>query len=265
MIKWINPKNDKDQRLIIESHLVARGYNPTIKEYRNVGDFLLELGRDKIDILITSAQSVNTNEFESMIKKATKRYPFDVLYYGVKANPTTKSRLSLYSTVRAIQSRQFVNTLLEMIDDNPSKWHTPRFIRGLVISRSVDLEAAMDDYIINYLTLHRKSLDVQMHKKLYKIMYDYALAMRSKRLILEMIMVIDGKTNARILKLIDVIAAARNRLAHTWLDVDDTGTVVASHTKHKSRPSHTFDKTRLWKTLQDIDEVILYLDYLTHR
>ena len=263
MIMWIDSKNNEQQQLKIKSYLRERGYDPVIKQYNNVRTFASDLRNTKIDILLISAQSVNANACESMIKKATKRYPFDILYYGVAKNVATQARLSLYSTVHILQSKQFLDMLFEMIDENSFKWQTPRFIRGLVIARSVDLEAVIDNYIISQLTLHNKQVSVQLNKKLYKIMYDYALAIRSKRLILEMLMIVNGTVDTRILKIIDKIAESRNRLAHSWLGVDESGTVVSSRARDASIPRKRFDKTRLWKILQDIDEVILYLDSIT--
>lgn len=259
VIKWIHtPKNDS-LRLKIESILNERNYTPVIIEYGNTSDFLKKLGDDKIDILIVSGQSVNATKFESILNKATKRYPFDVLYYDIKSSLSVKNRLSFYSTVRIKHGKQFIDTLVEMIEENPSKWKAPRFIRGLVLSRGVDMEGVIEQYIVEHLAFNKK-LSIPTKKQIQKIMYDYAFAPRTKRLVLEMIMMINGNHNPDILKSIDNGFKSRNRLAHTWLGVNEKDIVVSSHTRDSDTPNHKFDKASLWKTLQDIDRAILYLD-----
>lgn len=262
-VKLVSSKADRVQFEQIESLLVARGYDSTLVEYSSVDKFLLELGHHRTNILVVSGKSVSPDKFESMISRATRRYPFDVLYYDVHASASVKSRLLSYSTVRINPGKQFLDTLTEMIDANPLKWHSPRYIRGLVISRSVDMEAAIDNYIIRHMAGSKK-LDAATQKRLHELLYDYAMALRSKRQILEMIMTVRKQTDKPILKLIDSIGQSRNTLAHTWLGLDDTGTVISSHTKDPGSPGHAYTRQKLWKILQDIDRIILYLDAASH-
>lgn len=259
VVKWIRPKEDARRYQRIESTLSGRGYTPVVIEYASARSFLAKLGRDRIDMLLVSGRSVSAAGFEAMIAKATKRYPFDVIYYDTAPARPTRARLSLYSTVRIVAGRHLAGAVADAADAAPSKWRDPRFVRGLVISRSVDMEATIDRYIADHLT-SGKRLDASTRQQIYSTMYDYAFALRTKQLILKMIMLANGDANVPVLKLIDSIARSRNRLAHAWLGVDDKGTVVSSHAKDPRVPDREFDKVGLWKMLQKIDSVILYFD-----
>jgi len=238
--------------------LAASGHKPSVLEYRDVAALLAGMGRDRTRILAASSEMAGDPAFEAAIRKIARGYPLDVLCYGPPLAEPARSRLAASSTVRMSPATDPSGDILEMAGQSP-RWQSPRFIRGLVISRALDIEGAIDDCIIRRLSLGRPMPEGEALDKCHGILYDRNISMAQRWTLLRLIMTIDGAVDGELLSLIESVADARNRLAHARLDIDESGTVVSGHAIHRDKKKYRFDADMLWKTVCDADEAILRL------
>ncbi len=257
-LKWLAASHDAALRDRIAASLASRGLEPAILEYATIDGLVASMGADRADILAASSEMAGDPAFEAAIRKIAKQYPLDVLCYGKSFDPVARSRLLANSTVSISASDDPADTLAAMAADTP-RWRNPRFVRGLLISRALDLEGAMDDCIIRRLSMGRPAPGGETLEACYEALYNQSLSMSQKWAFLKLVMTVDGCIDGELLGLIQSVAEARNRVAHVRLAVDDSGTVVSGHTFHENKKKYTFDASLLWETVREADEAILRL------
>lgn len=257
-VKWLAASHDAAVRARITGGLAARGHDPSVLEYSSVAALSEGMGHDRTRILAASSEMAADPAFEAAIREIARDYPLDVLCYGPSLAEPARSRLAASSTVRISRAADPSGDILEMAEQSP-RWQSPRFIRGLVISRALDLEGAIDNCIIRRLSLGRPMPGGEALEECQRILYGRNISMAQRWSFLRLIMTIDGAVDEDLLRLIESVADARNRLAHARLDVDESGTVVSGHAFHASKKKYRFDADMLWATVRDADEAILRL------
>jgi len=257
-VKWLAAAHDAEVRARITGGLAARGHDPSVLEYSSVAALSAGMGRDRTRILAASSEMAGDPAFEAAIREIARGYPLDVLCYGPPLAEPARSRLAASSTVRMSPAADPSGDILEMAEQSP-RWQSPRFIRGLVISRALDLEGAIDDCIIRRLSLGRPMPEGEALDKCHKVLYSRNISMAQRWSFLRLIMTIDGAVDGDLLRLIESVSEARNRLAHARLDIDESGTVVSGHKIHAEDGRYRFDADMLWETVCNADEAILRL------
>lgn len=257
-VKWLAASHDAAVRGRIEAGLAARGHDASVLEYSGVAELSASMGRDRTRILAASSEMAADPAFEAAIREIARDYPLDVLCYGPPLPEPALSRLAASSTVRMSASADPSGDVLEMAEQSP-RWQNPRFVRGLVISRALDLEGAIDDCIIRRLSLGRPMPEGDALEECRHILYGRNISMAQRWSFLRLIMAVDGAVDKELLALIESVTDARNRLAHSRLGTDESGTVVSDHPFHGTKRRYRFDSDMLWKTVRDADEAILRL------
>lgn len=257
-VKWLAASHDAAVRARIEAGLAARGHDASVLEYSGVAELSASMGRDRTRILAASSEMAADPAFEAAIREIARGYPLDVLCYGPPLPEPARSRLAASSTVKMSASADPSADVLEMAEQSP-RWQNPRFVRGLVISRALDLEGAIDDCIIRRLSLGRAMPEGEELEECRRILYGRNISMAQRWTFLRLIMTIDGAVDEELLGHIESVADARNRLAHARLDFDASGTVVSGHAFHENKTKYRFDADMLWTTVTRADEAILRL------
>ena len=257
-VKWLAASHDAAVRGRIDEGLAARGHDPSVLEYTKIAELTASMGRDRTRILAASAEMAADPAFEAAIREIARDYPLDVLCYGPPPPEPARSRLAASSTVRLSPSADPSGDILEMAEQSP-RWQNPRFIRGLVISRALDLEGAIDDCIIRRLALGRPMPEGDALEECRRVLYGRNVSMAQRWTFLRLMMTVDGAVDEDLLRLVESVAEARNRLAHSRLGTDEAGTVVSGHSFHESKAKYRFDADMLWATVRDADDAILRL------
>lgn len=257
-VKWLAASHDAAVRGRIEAGLAALGHEASVLEYSGVAELSASMGRDRTRILAASSEMAADPAFEAAIREIARDYPLDVLCYGPPPAEPARSRLAASSTVRMSGPADPSGAILEMAEQSP-RWQNPRFIRGLVISRALDLEGAIDTCIIRRLSLGRPMPEGEALEECQRILYGRNISMAQRWSFLRLIMTVDGAVDEGLLGLISSVTDARNRLAHSRLGTDESGTVVSGHAFHEKKARYRFDADMLWATVRDADEAILRL------
>ncbi len=78
----------------------------------------------------------------------------DILFYSAKKNiPQVWEKAKLYSFTEVVKGRRISSRLEKLIKKSLAKWKDIFFLRGFVISRIIDLEMKMGDFLEQYYEL----------------------------------------------------------------------------------------------------------------
>ncbi len=79
-------------------------------------------------------------------------YPADVLFYSnaSMAPPLDKGLILRYGRIRSTGKDSLSAYIYQMAEEFLTKWSDPEYVRGLVLSRAVDVDLAIDDCIVKF-------------------------------------------------------------------------------------------------------------------
>lgn len=243
-----NMEKDMDE---IDDYLAKKGFTLQLlksKKGEKVDEYL---NTHDVDIILADKNLGKGKTGEEVVKQVReKNFLTDVLYYsGVSIDNDDVTKLGKYLSVEIIKDRKVVPTLKKMIDKNLQKWDDVVFLRGIVISETIELETKVNKFFTKYFQVSGTKLD---HFDL--ILEGTAISLEGKKQALTKIIENVGLSELGTINA-DIKNAQddRNILAHSRHD-PSTKAFISRGNKHH------FDKTKLIKTLQRIERASKSLD-----
>lgn len=197
-----------------------------------------------VDIILADKNLGKAKTGEMVVKEIRKKHFLtDILYYsGVSIDDSDYIRLGKQLSVEIIEDRKFVPTLKKMINKNLSKWEDVVFLRGMVISNTIEVETKVNEFFTKYFQVAESELE---HFDL--ILEGTAISLEGKKTALDKIIKKKGWNEFESLNAdIRSIQEERNILAHSRLDQSSKAFVSRGKT-------HSYDKTKMLKILKRAD------------
>ena len=240
----------------IDDYLEKKGFSLkvlTSKKGERIDEYM---STDDIDIILADKNLGKATTGEMVVNDIRKKHFLtDILYYsGVSIDDSDYIRLGKHMSVEIIKDRKFVPTLKKMIDKNLSKWDDVVFLRGMIISNTIEVETKVNEFFTKYFQVAESELE---HFDL--ILEGTAISLEGKKTVLTKIIKNKGwkefeSLNADIRALQD----ERNILAHSKLDPSSKSFV--SRGEH-----HVYDKVKMMKTLKRADTAYMNLEKLIQK
>lgn len=186
-----------------------------------------------IDIIVTDYNIEDNFNGMDVIKQIREKNKLtDILFYSA-IEDTFKdmdiySKIGHYGLVRICESKEIEEPLKELIMKNLQRFEDLIYLRGFVISRSIDLEIRLNDVISCYFQIRPDTID-EFHNFLLD---GGAISLGSKKFLIQKIL----KTNGWIkdpdlqdlIELIKSISKERNLVAHCRRDPGNPKILVSS-------------------------------------
>ena len=140
-----------------------------------------------------------------------KRTLLDILVYtGGNMDDQYIANLSDYSMVEVVRDRDFVDRLMEIIERSLSLWDNVSYLRGITISRIIELETEINEVVMKAF----QPLDENQQKQFRNsILENIDIPLQAKKHMLSVIQKSAGE-DLFDLGVLNTLQEQRNRLAH---------------------------------------------------
>lgn len=182
----------------------------------------------EIDVVL--CDGVDMLEFGRAI---IRRNPLiDVLLYDIETKPAGhRADLSVYTAIYTHPDIGFALAAIDMIEDHRRKWNDMIFLRGMVISKAVEVEGRLNDVIAAYFRLDGERAEHFVELVLENPMYTLEGKKQTIRSILER-EDLKGEWKGMDTAL-SMIQKNRNKLAHCEPDPDDPGRITTMNRSYE--------------------------------
>jgi len=266
-ILWI-----EDKEIVITSQI------PEIKRFLDsegfemkffkdtVGDKFKEIIEENklIDLIVTDFHiSEETNGTDVIKHVRDKGLLTDILFYSVHTDLFEKegrdiyNELGHYGLIEILEGKDVILPIKELIKKNIKRCQDIVFLRGFVISQSIELELKLNEFFSKYFEVPEKQI-IEFHNTILESSY---VPMAGKKKWLSQILN-ENNLNTEfkgLLTKLEEISTKRNLLAHCKKD-DDNQNVLISSGKEE-----IIDKIGLNRILEQIDVVSVHLDKLIEK
>lgn len=238
--KILCSKNGED---VHEYNSVNSEFSDNILSETSEDAFFKFLFDNDIDIILTD-KNLGKTTGNAIIQRIRGTNPVvDILYYSGVIEDSDRIELGKFISVDIMEERLFVPTLKKIVDKNLAKWDEIIFLRGIVISHTVDVEAQLDEFFTKFFEIKDHAT-----KHFDAIVRGTSISLEAKRQILSH--VIDEfkvfKPFKEITADIKKAQDERNILAHSKLHPTLKNTFI-------SKENETFTKTRMITVLKRIE------------
>lgn len=216
-----------------------------------------QLKQDAVDIVLVDQNiSTGVRGFDILKDIRQKNWFVDAIFYSVNEDQEgifqDASRIE-YTEV--VEGREVWQTLKRLIEKNLARWNDLRLLRGVAISRTIDLELEINAFLENYFEINNKKVDDFRNF----VLENSANSFEGKRRTLNKIAVkLNLKASFKDLNThLDVVQKARNLLAHCKVDESEPNKLVCM-----GQPEN-FDKKRIDNLLVCIRKASLELEKIS--
>lgn len=243
-----NMEKDLDE---IDEYLEKKGFTLQIltsKKGEKVDEYL---NKYDVDIILADKNLGKGKTGEEVVKQVRKKnFLTDILYYsGVSIDDDDIIKLGKYLSVEVIKDRKFVSTLKKMINKNLLKWTDVVFLRGIIISKTIELETKVNEFFTKYFKVSRTKLE---HFDL--ILEGTVISLQGKKLALTKIAKKEKLSELSTINAdIGYAQEERNILAHSRHDPSSKSFISRGD-------EHHYDKTKMIKILTRIENASQNLD-----
>lgn len=263
-ILWIEDKNIviTSQVPEIEMFLESEGFELDLLT-DNTGDkyrhFIDE--NKSIDLVVTDfniSEEIKGTDVVEYVRN--KGLLIDILFYSVQdelfKNEDIYGKFGHYGLIDICEGKDVVQPLKDLIRKNIKRCQDIVFMRGFIISKSVELELKLNEYFAKYFKI-QDDLKEDFHNFIMESSY---VPMAGKKKWLNQILIKNNLNNDEnfvgLSTSLDFISQQRNLLAHCKKDKNNPNTLISTGDEK------IFDKEKLNKILQKIDVVSGQLDKL---
>lgn len=155
-----NPTAVDRQMKAITQYINEMDFEPRVwltKKRAEVGSML---AKETVDLVVTDmniGEGFSGMDVVEMVKKSG--FWTDILFYSVKSYDPAKVQKQIdYGFVQMIEGRNFVDELKLMVDKNIKRVGDILYLRGLVISRAIDLELEVNMLLGQYFKIPEKTI-----------------------------------------------------------------------------------------------------------
>lgn len=214
-----------------------------------------ELKKEVVDIVLLD-QNINEIKGLDILKKLRDRENLtDVLLYSaVPDQEDVLEEARKLALTEVIEGREIVSRLETLIEKSLKKWDDLEILRGIVISKVIELELDVNDFFISYLKIPEDKID---EFRSYMLENSY-LSFEGKKQTLEKIAIKKNKKNEtkKLRKHIEDLQKERNNLAHCKIDPNNRKQLM------KMGSPEVFNKERIDSILIKLKEARIELKEL---
>ena len=135
----------------VGEYLEDKGFELVPLKSKKVEDLDGFLDGSIVDIILADKNLGSGRTGKEVVERTrAKNVLADILYYSAAIEDEDIMELSLHLGVQVIKHRDFVQPLKKMIDRNLLKWEDAVFLRGIVISRTIEMESKMNEFLAKY-------------------------------------------------------------------------------------------------------------------
>ena len=235
----------------VKDYLEDKGFVLRLRKSKNVEELDKYLDELDVDIILTDKNLGQGKTGKDVVKHVRQRRVLaDILYYSaVSIDDRDKIELASYLSVEVISERKFVPKLKKMIDKNLLKWQDVVFLRGIVISNTIELEVKLNDFFAKYFEVpyaKRTHFDLMLEGT--------TISLQGKKIALKQIIKgRDLKQFERLSTGIQRVQEERNILAHSIHD-------PASKSFASRGKGHVYDKNKMMEILNTVETASRNLD-----
>lgn len=213
-----------------------------------------------VDLFLTDNSMINADDGLELAKKVRKKsILIDVLLYSTKTITIENYKdLSHYTQIQTHNEKKIVEVTKDLIDRNLSKWDDVLFLRGIVISESIEIEMKMNELLMKFFEIP----DNKMMSFENLILGNFSMSLEAKKIELREVMKEAGLENlwTDVSGKIKELQENRNKLAHGKVDPNE----MIKFTMGKSEKTFTkeeiisiFSNIKvIEKKLQDIEKAL---------
>jgi CheY-like chemotaxis protein len=265
-ILWIedNEKVITSQEPAIKKYLEHEGFDLRLLKDTDGDTYESYLDNESIDIIVTDYNISEDVKGTDVIKNVRNRKLLtDILFYSVMDQIFKKediyTQLGHYGLIDICIGKEITDPLIEIIKKNLLRCQDIVFLRGFVISRSVELELQINFFLSNYFKIN-ESQRKEFHDFILESSYvPFAGKKKWMSLILEKNNLKTDVEFKGLLNQLDNIVNCRNLLAHCKKSEEDCRVLCSSGKETK------FDKEKLKNLLIKINTVEKQLEKLTKK
>jgi CheY-like chemotaxis protein len=262
-ILWIedNEKVITSQEPAIKKYLESEGFDLRLLQDTDGETYESYLDTESIDVIVTDYNISEEVKGTDVIKKVRKKKLLtDILFYSVMDSLFKKediyTQLGHYGLIDICVGKEIKDPLIEIIKKNLLRCQDIVFLRGFVISRSVELELQINFFLSNYFKIEA-SQKKEFHDFILESSYvPFAGKKKWMSLILEKNNLKTSEEFRGLLNQLDKIVNCRNLLAHCKKSDTDCTVLYSSGKETK------FDKEKLKDLLIKINNVDNQLEKL---
>jgi len=248
----------------IERFLETKGFQLNLLRDDDGKKYQHFIGEEYIDIILTDYHISEDIKGTDIIKYVRdKRILTDILFYSVDESvfddEETYAKLGKYGLIEVWEDKDIIEPLKDLIEKNIRRCEDIIFLRGVVISESVELELKINSFVAGYFKIQEELAD-DFHNFVLESGY---VPMAGKKKWMSLIL---EKNNLRndselrgLLTKLDYVVKIRNLLAHCKTDPHDPQIMCSSGREEK------FNRDDLKKMLCKIEIVSRMIDILTEK
>ena len=202
-----------------------------------------------VDMVLADNSMLNPDDGLNLVKNIRDDFALiDILLYSTKQITEKDYRdLSYYTQIQTHPEKTITDITKTLIDRNLAKWNDILFLRGIVISGSIEIELKIDEILIKYF----KIPDDKQTSFENLILGNFSVSLEAKKVELRGVLKEAGLEElwSGISGKISLLQSDRNKLAHGRVDPDNVNKFILGSSEE------TFDKDKLLEIFSDIKEI----------
>ena len=202
-----------------------------------------------VDLVLTDNSMLNEDDGLKLTKKVREESMLiDILLYSAKPIEKEDYRdLSHYLQIQTHDNKQITEITKDLIDRNLSKWDDTIFLRGIIISESIEIELKIDLILTEFFEIPEEK------KTSFEnlILGNFSISLEVKKAELKAVLT-EAKLEelgTDIFKKIGNLQKNRNKLAHGKVDPQDHRKFITG------KSQEVFDKEKMISISSDIKDI----------
>ncbi len=133
-------------------NLDEKGYKSNLIKLETTDDITSIIKNKKIDIVLTDKNIENPGDGLDVVRKIRSEFQhLDVLFYSAdKYDRKELDVICQYGSVEIVEGREIQDRFQTLVEKNISQWENMNYLRGIVISRIIEIELEINNFIEKY-------------------------------------------------------------------------------------------------------------------
>lgn len=261
-ILWVEdrPKAMRGQIESIKKFLSEKEFEPNIIINETGTGIHDSMKKNDVDIVVTDknlTESRNGMDVVNILRE--KKWITDVLFYSAKGLNMNEihQQTDHYGFIEVVDGKEIVDALKMLIGKNIKRCNDIIFLRGMLISKVIDLELEINDFFCKYFKICADRLE-HFNNFMMENRYN-SLAGKKKTLSL----ILENNSLKQefggLLTQLQNLEDKRNILAHCKTDPKNKNILISMGSKE------SFDRKEIIKILKDVNKVNSHLEVLKEK
>ena len=248
---------DIKQYLVDEKNIETINFHSVNVKDKTFLEEIYTLLEKQVNLILTDNSMIDPDDGIKLAKDIRNNFKLiDILVYSAKEITIDDYRdLSHYTQIQAHDDRKIVEVTKDLIDRNLAKWDDIFFLRGIVISESIEVELKINELLIKFFEIPEEK------KTSFEnlILSDFSVSMGAKRTMLHEVLIEAKLENlwTDISTKIENLQRDRNKLAHGRVDPENVNRFIVGNS------GKTFGKEKIisiFSNIKVIDAKLLEID-----